>query len=59
MGKKGKGEAESAWPGGTRAGMASGLIGTMRQSGYAVGFAITASLFAAMQDGFAHDWIRL
>jgi len=42
-----------------RAGMASGLIGTMRQSGYAVGFAVMAGLFTAIQDGFARDWIHL
>lgn len=35
-----------------RAGMASGLIGTLRQSGYAIGFAVIASLFTAVQDGY-------
>ncbi len=35
-----------------RANMASGLIGTLRQSGYAVGFAVIASLFTAIQDRY-------
>ncbi len=38
-----------------RAGMASGLIGTLRQSGYAVGFAVIASLFTAVQDSYEKD----
>ncbi len=33
-----------------RASLASGLIGTLRQSGYAVGYAVIASLFTAVQD---------
>jgi mono/diheme cytochrome c family protein len=39
-----------------RAGMVSGLFGTLRQSGYALGFAITASLFTAIQNWFDLDW---
>jgi EmrB/QacA subfamily drug resistance transporter len=34
----------------------SGLIGTFRQVGYAVGFAIAASLFTVMQDIFEANW---
>lgn len=34
----------------------SGLIGTFRQVGYAVGFAIAASLFTAIQDLFEANW---
>jgi EmrB/QacA subfamily drug resistance transporter len=41
-----------------RAGMASGLIGTMRQSGYAVGFALMASFFTVVQDAFEGAWSR-
>ena len=33
-----------------QASLASGLIGTLRQSGYAVGYALIASLFTAVQD---------
>jgi len=33
-----------------RASMASGMIGTLRQAGYGLGFAIIASLFTAIQD---------
>ena len=39
-----------------RAGMVSGLFGTLRQSGYALGFAITASLFTAIQNWFDLNW---
>jgi len=31
-----------------QAGMVSGLFGTLRQSGYALGFALSASLFTAV-----------
>ena len=34
----------------------SGLIGTFRQVGYAVGFAVAASLFTAVQDLFEANW---
>lgn len=37
-------------------GMASGLIGTYRQVGYAVGFAVSASLFTAIQNLFEANW---
>jgi EmrB/QacA subfamily drug resistance transporter len=40
----------------SRAGMAAGLIGTMRQAGYAVGFAIMASLFTFIQSRFEMSW---
>ncbi len=39
-----------------RAGMVSGLFGVYRQSGYALGFAITASLFTAIQNWFDVNW---
>jgi EmrB/QacA subfamily drug resistance transporter len=39
-----------------RAGMVSGLFGTIRQAGYAFGFAIIASLFAAIQTFYEKDW---
>lgn len=39
-----------------RQAMASGLIGTFRQTGYAVGFAIIASMFTAVQDLFETTW---
>ena len=39
-----------------RAGMVSGLFGVYRQSGYALGFAITASLFTAIQNWFVVKW---
>lgn len=39
-----------------RAGMVSGLFGTLRQGGYAVGFALIASLFAATQDYYETNW---
>ena len=39
-----------------RAGMVSGLIGTLRQSGYALGFAATASLFTVVQNWFELQW---
>jgi EmrB/QacA subfamily drug resistance transporter len=39
-----------------RLGMASGLIGILRQSGYALGFALIASLFTAIQDGVEEKW---
>ena len=35
-----------------RASMASGMIGTLRQAGYAMGFAIIASLVTAVQDNY-------
>lgn len=41
-----------------RTGMASGLIGTMRQSGYAIGFAVVASLFTFVQTRFESAWSR-
>lgn len=39
-----------------RASMASGLIGTFRQTGYAVGFALIASMVTAFQDRFEENW---
>jgi len=36
--------------------MVSGLFGVYRQSGYALGFAITASLFTAIQNWFDVNW---
>ena len=36
--------------------MVSGLFGVYRQSGYALGFAITASLFTAVQNWFDVNW---
>ena len=39
-----------------RASMASGLIGTFRQTGYALGFAIIASMVTAFQDRFEENW---
>ncbi|MBL8201696.1 MAG: MFS transporter [Chromatiales bacterium] len=39
-----------------RAGMVSGLFGTIRQAGYAFGFALIASLFAATQDYYETNW---
>ena len=39
-----------------RAGMVSGLFGVLRQSGYALGFAVTASLFTAVQNWFDLQW---
>ena len=39
-----------------RAGMVSGLFGVLRQSGYALGFAVTASLFTAVQNWFDLEW---
>ena len=39
-----------------RAGMVSGLFGVLRQSGYALGFAVTASLFTAVQNWFDLGW---
>ena len=39
-----------------RASMASGLIGTFRQTGYALGFAVIASLVTAFQDKFEENW---
>lgn len=41
-----------------RAGMVSGLFGTIRQAGYAFGFALIASLFAATQDWYETNWTR-
>lgn len=41
-----------------KAGMASGMIGTLRQAGYAVGFAVMASLFTFIQDRFETSWTR-
>lgn len=40
-----------------RAGMVSGLFGTLRQSGYALGFALIASLFAVIQRNFELNWV--
>ena len=40
-----------------RAGMVSGLFGTLRQSGYALGFALIASLFAVIQRNFELGWV--
>jgi EmrB/QacA subfamily drug resistance transporter len=39
-------------------GMAAGMIGTLRQAGYALGLAVIASLFTALQDGFESGWSR-
>ena len=39
-----------------RAGMVSGLFGTLRQAGYALGFAIIASLFTLIQKLFELNW---
>ncbi len=39
-----------------RAGMVSGLFGTLRQSGYALGFALTASLFTFVQKWMDLQW---
>jgi MFS family permease len=39
-----------------RAGMVSGLFGTLRQGGYALGFALIASLFTVIQTGFELNW---
>ncbi len=39
-----------------RAGMVSGLFGTLRQAGYAVGFAVIASLFTVIQSAFETNW---
>jgi EmrB/QacA subfamily drug resistance transporter len=39
-----------------RAGMVSGLFGTLRQAGYALGFAVIASLFAVIQTFFELNW---
>lgn len=39
-----------------RAAMVSGLFGTLRQAGYALGFALIASLFAVIQNGFELHW---
>lgn len=39
-----------------RTAMASGLIGTFRQTGYALGFAVIASLVTALQDRFEENW---
>jgi EmrB/QacA subfamily drug resistance transporter len=39
------------------AGMASGLIGTFRQAGYAVGFALMANLFTLIQTVYEGDWM--
>lgn len=41
-----------------KAGMVSGLFGTLRQGGYAFGFAVIASLFAAIQTFFERSWSR-
>ena len=41
-----------------QAGMASGMIGTVRQAGYAMGFALTASVFTFIQNRFEAVWIR-
>lgn len=42
-----------------RAGMVSGLFGTLRQAGYALGFALIASLFAVIQNGFELHWAQV
>lgn len=42
-----------------KAGLASCMIGTLRQAGYAVGFAVMASLFTLIQDRFELAWTRL
>jgi len=39
-----------------RPGMVSGLFGTLRQSGYALGFALTASLFTFVQKFMEIQW---
>ena len=39
-----------------RAGRVSGVFGVLRQSGYALGFAVTASLFTAVQNWFDLQW---
>ena len=39
-----------------RAGMVSGLFGTLRQAGYALGFALIASLFTVIQTSFELNW---
>lgn len=39
------------------AGMASGMIGTLRQAGYAVGFALMANLFTLIQTVYESDWM--
>ena len=41
-----------------QAGMAAGMIGTVRQSGYALGFAFMASVFTLIQDLLERNWIR-
>lgn len=41
-----------------RAGMVSGLFGTLRQAGYALGFAIIASLFTLIQKLFELNWVH-
>lgn len=41
-----------------RVGMVSGLFGTLRQSGYALGFALIASLFAVIQQNFELGWVH-
>lgn len=41
-----------------RVGMVSGLFGTLRQSGYALGFALIASLFAVIQKNFELGWVH-
>jgi len=41
-----------------QAGMASGMIGTVRQAGYALGFALTASVFTFIQTRFEMLWTR-
>ncbi len=35
-----------------QSGVAAGMIGTLRQAGYAIGFALIASLFTAVQDSY-------
>ncbi len=39
-------------------GMAAGMIGTLRQAGFAIGMAVIAALFTALQDGFEGGWSR-
>jgi MFS family permease len=41
-----------------RAGMVSGLFGTLRQAGYALGFAVIASLFTLIQTMFELNWVH-
>jgi EmrB/QacA subfamily drug resistance transporter len=41
-----------------RAGVVSGLFGTLRQTGYAFGFAIIASLFTLVQRWYESGWAR-